>query len=148
MTRSKNSKKILKLENTQQVTSRICLFMYMMCLKHLYSISKLNWSSTLVLQTHQYFWKSSVTFNYTKKPDELFPRIIHFFGLCYQTLRSHTSMEFTAIKSLDLNINWICPREGSLRFIFLNFFFQDFLKAFFTKKLHFILVLIQTVLTQ
>jgi hypothetical protein len=53
---NKNIKKILKLENTQQVTSRVCLFMYMMCLKHLYSISKLNtWSSTLVLQTHQYF---------------------------------------------------------------------------------------------
>jgi len=93
-------------------------------------------------------WKSSASFDFTKKPDELFPRIIHFFGLCYQTLRSHTSMEFTAIKSLDLNINWICPREGSLHFIFLNFFFQDFLKAFFTIKIHIIFVLIQTVFTQ
>jgi hypothetical protein len=57
-------------------------------------------------------------------------------------------MEFNAIKILDLNINRICPREGSLHFLFLNFFFQDFLKAFFTKKLHIILVQIPTVLTQ
>ena len=109
----------------------------MMCLQHLYSINKLNTHLALVLEAHlQPGWhgKSSVTFDYTKKPDELFPRIIHFFGLCYHTLRSHTSMEFNAIKSLDLNINRICPREGSLHFLFLNFFFQDFLKAFFYQK--------------
>ncbi len=57
-------------------------------------------------------------------------------------------MEFTAIISLDININIICPREGSLHFIFLNLFFQDFLKAFFTIKIHIIFVLIQTVFTQ
>jgi hypothetical protein len=57
-------------------------------------------------------------------------------------------MEFTAIISLDININIICPRKGSLHFIFLNFFFEDFLKEFFTRKIHIIFVLIQTVFTQ
>jgi hypothetical protein len=83
-----------------------------------------------------------------KNQMKFFQKVLHFFGLCYQTLRSHTSMEFTAIISLDLNINRICPRQGSLHFIFLNFFFQDFLKAFFNIKIYIIFVLIQTVVTQ
>ena len=126
--------------------------MYMMCLQHLYSINKLNtWSSgpcSWGTSSAWLAWKVVCNLRLYQKTRWTFSKNQPFFGLCYQTLRSHTSMEFNAIKSLDLNINRICPREGSLHFLFLNFFFQDFLKAFFTKKLHIILLQIPTVLIQ
>jgi hypothetical protein len=70
-----------------------------------------------------------------------------FSYLCYPILNSHTGMEFNVIKILDLSTNCNYPREGSLHFIFLNLFLKNFLKAFFAKNRHIILVLIQTILT-
>ena len=128
--------------------------MYMMCLQHFYSTNKLStWSSDPCFSGTSSAWlyrylKVVCILRFYQKTRWTFFEKIPIFGLCYQTLRTHTSMEFTAIISLDININIICPREGSLHFIFLNFFFQDFLKAFFTIKIHIIFVLIQTVFTQ
>jgi hypothetical protein len=98
------------------------------------------------------FWegiyKSSVFFDYTKKPDKVFPKNFPFFWALLSDFEVTHKHGIYCYNSLYININRICPRQGSLHFIFLNLFFQDFLKAFFTKKINIIFVLIQTVLTQ
>ena len=98
-------------------SSDTSIFLKVICNLQLYQ--KTRWTFS---KNHPFFWALLSDFEVT-----------HKHGIyCYN--------------SLYLNINRICPRQGSLHFIFLNFFFQDFLKAFFTIKIHIIFVLIQTVL--